>query len=494
MQDARGVSELARFLLAAEGLPTGVAIMRRRFVASLFALAFAFGCGGTVPTEHSSSGPEPGTGARPSPSHSPAFDGHGFVVHEWGTNTVVVGSDGSMQTGLEHEEEGLPAFVYDRVSGAKLAEHERVMSFDCASKLETPITYFYSDTPRTVDVRAQFPSGVFTQWYPAVEAFQPLLARPCPSSDSIGDPALDPAFPFVLEECRRTHGRMDQGVLDWGSVEILARDAEVTGELPPASLDEYTWSYARAVAANPLRTAGAPGQVQAAELERFLFYRGLGNAELPVSVRAADAARLRLENRDADMAVGAVFVLNVGADRGSFTAHFSGIPAGQTLEAEAPSLDQALSLDGYTEELASTMKQALEASGLYRDEAESMVNTWRRQWFKTPGVRVLYLLPQSWTDRMIPLTIAPRPDTLVRTVVIRVEVLTADIESTDLARVRELGAGESERSAAEQHFLSLGRFAEPRLRRAIALSGDTHSAMPLLARLSAAPAGLAAGE
>jgi len=464
-------------------------------------LSFALGCGGAVGREEPS--PDPNLGVHPgSPrsvpgaesSTAPAFDGRGFVVHEWGTNTVVVGSDGSMQSGLEHEEEGLPDFVYDRVRGAKLSEHERVMSFDCMSKLETPITYFYSETPRVVDVQAGFPSGVFTQWYPAVEAFQPLLARPCPSSDAIGDPALDPAFPFLLEECRKTYGRMDQGVLDWGSLEILARDAEVTHELPPASLDEFTWSHARAVAANPLRAAGAPGQVQAPELERFLFYRGLGNAELPVVVRTPAEARLELENRDAGAAVGPVFVLNVGSDRGRFSAHFAGIQPGETLDAEAPSLEGAPSLEAYVEDLAVTITRALQASGLYRDEAESMVNTWRRQWFKTPGVRVLYLLPQSWTDSMIPLTINPRPDALVRTVVIRVEVLTPDIEAADVARAHELSASEPERSAAEQYFTSLGRFAEPRLRRAMALSGETESAVPLLARIAAAPARLAAGE
>ena len=32
-----------------------------------------------------------------------------------------------------------------------------------------------------------------------------------------------------------------------------------------------------------------------------------------------------------------------------------------------------------------------------------MVNTWRSSYFPTDGVRVLFVLPQSWTDRFIPL-------------------------------------------------------------------------------------------
>src|SRR5690242_15521751 len=78
--------------------------------------------------------PQPITGAR--------WDGGGFVVHEWGTNTIVVGSDGTMQRGLHHEEEDLPGFVYDRVKAGRLPGSPSV-----EVKMETPVLYFYSATP-----------------------------------------------------------------------------------------------------------------------------------------------------------------------------------------------------------------------------------------------------------------------------------------------------------------------------------------------------------
>ncbi|MHA4875279.1 hypothetical protein, partial [Enterococcus faecium] len=56
-----------------------------------------------------SSGASSGNGVASSGGVGTSFSGKGFVVHEWGTNTVVVGSDGSMQTGMHHEEEDLPA-------------------------------------------------------------------------------------------------------------------------------------------------------------------------------------------------------------------------------------------------------------------------------------------------------------------------------------------------------------------------------------------------
>ena len=36
-----------------------------------------------------------------------------------------------------------------------------------------------------------------------------------------------------------------------------------------------------------------------------------------------------------------------------------------------------------------------------------MVNTWRTSYFKTDGIRVLFVLPQSWTDRYIPMKMVP---------------------------------------------------------------------------------------
>ncbi len=37
-----------------------------------------------------------------------------YVAHEWGTFTSMQGSDGVTLEGLQHEEEGLPDFVYSR--------------------------------------------------------------------------------------------------------------------------------------------------------------------------------------------------------------------------------------------------------------------------------------------------------------------------------------------------------------------------------------------
>ena len=66
-------------------------------------------------------------------------------------------------------------------------------------------------------------------------------------------------------------------------------------------------------------------------------------------------------------------------------------------------------LDLYVADARTRIAQALERTGLTAEESQAMVNTWKRQWFRTPGVRLLYVMPQLWTDSSIPLAIEPRP-------------------------------------------------------------------------------------
>jgi hypothetical protein len=379
-----------------------------------------------------------------------AYDGTGFVVHEWGTNTFVVGSDGVPLRGLHHEEEDLPPFVYDRVKAGSLPGSTSV-----DAKMETPVLYFYSPTAMTAKVSVQFPQGVLTQWYPAARSFYPMVAE---RAGAIVDP-------LTTATCSPRVG-FANGLLDWGDVQVLARDANVDAVLPFASLDRYTWSHARAVAANPVRVAGAPG-AEAGQSERFLFYRGLGNFPPPAKVSWDRAGGVRVQNPSSDGADGPVFVLNVGQASGAFAVLREGIAPGASATVTPPPDGARKPIDTYVDELSTEVVRALDGAGLYHDEAMSMVNTWRRQWFRTPGLRVLYLASPSWIDRSIPLSIEPKPAKTARAMVIRIELLTPAVEEVDAKMVTAFGTDAD--GAARAHFDALGRFAEPRLRRAIAL-------------------------
>ncbi|MEO5726226.1 MAG: hypothetical protein ABI134_16715, partial [Byssovorax sp.] len=417
-----------------------------------------------------------------------AYPGHGFIVHEWGTNTIVVGSDGSLQRGLHHEEEDLPGFVYDRIKAGSALGSPVVVS----SKMETPVTYFYSDAPRKVDVAVDFPQGVLTQWYPAVIAFSPPLLQHWqgPAGPQVVDPVLDPTVQFESSICKEQFSHAALGRLDWGQVEVLPRDAAPA--LPDAPLEESTWAFARDVGANSLRVSASPGTQNVAQEERFLFYRGLGNLEFPLQVGAVPGGKVSVVN-PSKMAMGSLFVINVGNGKGAFSVKEEGVSGGESLEPSIPSLEGAAPTAIYVEALAAKVTEALDATGLYHDEALAMVHTWKRQWFRTPGVRVLYLMPQAWTDAAIPLTITPPPEEMRRVMMIRVEVITPELEQADAAMAKQLAQPSTE-SVGRAHFDGLGRFAEPRLRRALAIVGDPVLGQAYLASITSAETRASVGE
>jgi hypothetical protein len=418
------------------------------------------GSGGSGGGSAGPSGNVPPGATPPGPQAEAKYPGTGFIVHEWGTNTIVVGSGGQMQRGLHHEEEDLPGFVYDRLkAGGELGTSVDV-------KMETPVTYFYSDKPLTAQVKVAFPQGVLTQWYPAVRSFSPWLAYP---GQVVADPVMDPRFTSPNATCVAEYAdgkEIANGLLDWGAVNILARGTTVAP--PDAPIDQYTWSHARAVDSNPLAIT-VPGRdgSTSTQNERFLFYRGLGNLSFPLDLRAsADGNVVAMNLSKVDMK-GAVFFLDVAADSGAFVVHAEGLDGGGEIQ-EPAGAGGARPIDAYSDALGAAMTAELDKTGLYHDEAVAMVNTWKRQWFKTPGRRVLYLAPAAWTDAQIPLTIDPAPDQVTRVMVIRVEVLTPALEGDD---VKYAGMLDVDYASGSTHFKALGRFAEPRLRRAVQLLG-----------------------
>jgi hypothetical protein len=464
-----------------------------RSYSSVLALVVALAaCGGLSgsgdPPPAGKNGPpgnQGGQGGQPPPAGATSrYPGHGFVVHEWGTNTIVVGSDGSLQRGLHHEEESLPPFAYDRIKGGSLDGNP----VSAEVKMETPVTYFYSDVPLTVHAQVAFPKGVFTQWFPRVNAFEPLVAWKSSvdvmTPSTVMDPVLDVHFPFRTQSCRDTYAQIQGGKLDWGDVQVLARGATAT--MPDAPLDKYTWSFARQVDSNAVR-------VQSGESEQFLFYRGLGAFEdLPVAVHADNGGHVSLTNMYKEK-VPTAFVLNVGATNAAFTARWDGIAPGARLDETAPSLEGAPALDAYAASLGDAVTRALDATGLYHDEAVAMVSTWQRQWFRTPGVRLLYIVPQSWTDASIPLTLEPAPASTTRVMLIRVEMITPELEAADTAQAKNLDVPASA-DAARAYFTALGRFAEPRLRRAIQVLGAAPGATTYLATIASASTDVTQGE
>ncbi len=395
-----------------------------------------------LPTSTSTSSSSHGAG----PAWSPE---EGFVVHEWGTLTYVVGSDGSLVPGLHHEEEDLPPFVADRMAQARLTG-------TVLTKMETPVTYFYAPAAMKVSAKVSFPRGLLTQWYPYAAKMLPAVYQ----GSAVNDPWVNVLncsadYPFAALSAADSY-------LDWGTFDILSPGDAAALAGP---LGDTTWHFARNTASNVLAVPMPDGS--GLQHEKFLFYRGLGNVELPLKTQL-DPDGLTLRNAQA-APLGALFLMEVGANGASFQA-LGALAGGAALRVSTHA--PAKPLSAFVPALKDALRDALVADGLYADEAQAMVDTWERSYFLTPGVRLLYLLPQASTDAFLPLQLRPAPSALRRTMVIRLELLTPEQEQAHAGWVAQLAADPATAVVAQTRFRTLGRFAEPSLRRALALVGD----------------------
>lgn len=338
-----------------------------------------------------------------------------LVVHEWGTFTSIAGKDGvALEWRPLNGPVDLPKFVHtiqQRSAGLRDATPKADLS--ASVRMETPVIYFYSNNDMDVSVKVDFPKGKITEWYP--------------------------------------QARMVRTGIDWGRFKVMP-GAPLTF---PAEYSPSHYFSARETDSAPVQvcsTDGKPGQQ-----EKFLFYRGVGTFDLPLSVKLA-GDKILLTNLSKNEIAHLIIFENRGGKIGY-----------RKLDAfKGETMSERPTLDGNIDLLISDLKQTLLASGLYEKEAAAMIKTWRTSWFEE-GMRVFYVLPREITDTVLPINIDPKPTQLVRVLVGRAEVITPEMEKSVQRQVEMLGDPSPRvREEARLAIRKYGRFSEPILKRILA--------------------------
>jgi hypothetical protein len=70
----------------------------------------------------------------------------------------------------------------------------------------------------------------------------------------------------------------------------------------------------------------------------------------------------------------------------------------------------------------------LTLAGLTRQEADGMLQTWWSSYFAKPGLRVLWVVPSGYVNKVLPLKVTPAPRETVRVILGRTEILTPQFE------------------------------------------------------------------
>jgi len=331
-----------------------------------------------------------------------------LITHEWGTLTSVAGEDGrAVRWSALLGPADLPCFV-DRLSDWNPKTLAGLV------RMETPVLYFYAPRPVTLSVGVKFPQGWITEWYPRASSVKPKSASvPQPRGGAIADRL-------------RVYGN---GQIRWDAVDVLpGPDLEY-----PQGKGDSPYYAARHTDSAPLRIGE--------QYEKLIFYRGIGDFEVPLRPSFTSGGALEIRNAGAEIIPLAILFENRDGRIGYRKVR--GLK--DTVKIETPELTANLA------DLQRELAHYLVEFGLYRPEAQAMLETWSDSWFEE-GMRVIYILPRPVVDSLLPLEIVPAPSSVARVFVGRIEVL-----SPWMRRRIETAAAEGD-VAALQKF---GRFLTP---------------------------------
>ena len=364
----------------------------------------------------------------------------GLVAHEWGTFTTFSGSDGTPRKFWSEYAEAsrdLPRYVWawgqtgdDTWEAAPISlgmeGGKRSSQLLAMVRMETPVIYFNTARPATVDVEVRLEAGQMTEFYP-------------PPTTTKGN-------------------KEQKAALWWKGVEIRP-GADERG-FPAGSGTHY--DLARATDAAPVAVHSGGKEY----LEKFLFYRGVADFDPRVRVKALGSGKFEVENRTGAELPAAVLVEVSGTDVRMATMRSVGAKGEAALGETKGKIDAP----------AEFLRGQLAAAGLTAREAEAMVNTWRASWFGEGGTRLIYILPQTEVDRVLPLRITPTPAETRRVFVGRAEVMTPEDETKLAGMLRTLGTAVVEGHDATKETAEirrwLGRFARPAVQRVGTASED----------------------
>ena len=456
--------------------------------------------GGTHTESKKPAPPSSSSGIAPDQTAPPGTDPAGeFIVHEWGTFTTFSGSDGVFLEfrPLANQVSDLPNFVLDRSYRSPTGLFSKI-KLRGRVRMETPVTYFYTDRIRDVKVSVGFPKGLLTEFYPPVREMLPKFDASVAYKE--GEP-------------------IGNSQLDWGTVTLIPTTALVPGiedatlraqvaehvarTVLPRGANDNHYTQARATdsalvhvraslapwvngtkpkddaaakrvppglsIAWPVNPPGSSLRLDGGRrsfLEKFLFYRGVGDFDLPFAVDFGSSEEAVFHNQSS-LPMNSAILVDVDGKHISM-AKLSQLAPGKAAAFDKP---QPTSLEALSEAVV----DALVEEGLYEKEAKAMVETWKQSWFTEQGTRILYMVPETITDELLPLKIEPRPQQSLRVLVGRMEVMSPETEKAMLEAVVLTGVERSKHRARvkgkpnQNHFpfpqriREFGRLAEPAL-------------------------------
>ena len=351
----------------------------------------------------------------------------GLVVHEWGVWRVhndVELANADMRAIWD----GLPKFVYGQVSGRNLPRHWQNLE-----PVDRPVLFFHTPAALALEVRIDFPSGLPAVWWPGTT--EPAVR----DGRIVGRQREDAPFRH----------------LQWNLNVKQAPPTRRGRELVLERIDDKHWvTTLRKVKADDVFAQVGESRF-GCERERFLYYDGLLPRGDWVTL-SFDKERIRLSSK-AKHPLFDVTMIDRRTTGKARVARLAKLDAGTNeKELEFKEIDRA----ALAKEGPDTLLRQLEDAGLFKDEAGALVDLWRTELFESAGLTLFYRLPQEEFERLLPLTLKPRAEKLVRVGLVVHPYCEPDLAKRVEELVKQLNDDSYEkREAAQKRLAEMGRAA-----------------------------------
>lgn len=336
-----------------------------------------------------------------------------LTVHEWGTFTAQYTNEGKAKNDLHNRvEEPVPEFVFNIALDHILCIHTpqfRLHKDDyyiyginyklgnIFIRMETPVLYFYSDSAiHNVSVKVGFKDGSINEMYPNPIVYENQqhfdVRKSFPSCDA-----------FIGGFAGYT------GKAEW-EIDILPPNDNQSLTYPDEQVPAI-WSAPRKTGSNLIKYGP--------QVEKYIFYRGLGSFSNTLIPNYTKSGNLFLTNKTGED-LSYILVYEVDSLGNRFL--WNPINYGNSINYFFKKPDKIIEEREWNSIYKVHFTYALMEAGLFRDEAEAMLNTWNESYFEKPGIKIFWITPRSFVDAVLPLDISHPVRNLERVMVGRTEI------------------------------------------------------------------------
>jgi hypothetical protein len=344
----------------------------------------------------------------------------GFLIHEWGVWRIhddMELANADMRTQWNE----LPDFVYGQTTTREFPRHWDFRE----TKVLKPVLFLHAQIALTAELRVDFPTGVPAVWWPATE--KPLYQG--------GDLSIVPKKPARSLEWKvflKQSLRLEQGMPEYHKLP----KSHWMQTLRHVKCDDVFVSVGE--------------RNSTFEREKFIYYDGLLPRVNALAIQI-DKENISLKNQE-KFTVHDVWVVD---NRDAARRRIGRLPrldAGAAQEVEYTAMP--------VEEAAKTLTAQLKAAGLNEDEAAALTTIWTGDFFASAGLSLFYRLPQEVYDRLLPLTVKPRPENIVRVGLVQQIPFDNELADRIAKLVKQLNDDRfDKREAAQQQLAKLGPIA-----------------------------------